>query len=57
MKKLKQRFLQHLADYIIERLQLELNSKYYNEKVFFFYLEMGQWLDFYAIEYWNIELN
>lgn len=57
MKNLKQRFLQHLADYIIERLQLELNSKYYNEKVFFFYLEMGQWLDFYATEYWNIELN
>lgn len=57
MKKLKQRFLQHLADYIIERLQLELNSKYYNEKVFFFYLEMGQWLDFYATEYWDVELN
>lgn len=57
MKKFRQRFLQHLANYIIERLQLELNSKYYNEKVFFFYLEMGQWLDFYATEYYGVQLD
>lgn len=57
MKKFKQRFLQNLADYIINRLNLELNSPYYNEKVFFFYLQMGQWLDFYATEYFDIELN
>jgi hypothetical protein len=57
MKKFKQRFLQYLADYIIERLQFELDSPNYNEKIFYFYLEMGQWLDFYATEYWNVELN
>ena len=57
MKKLKERFLQYLADYVIERLRLELDSKYYNDKIFNFYLEMGLWLDFYATEYWDIELN
>lgn len=57
MKKFKLRFLQNLADYIIERLNFELNSGYYNEKIFFFYLEMGLWLDFYATEYWDIELE
>lgn len=57
MKKLKQRFLQSIADYIIERLRLELKSEYYNEKVFYFYLEMGSWLDFYATEYFDIELE
>ena len=57
MKKFKQRFLQYLADYIIERLQFELNSGFYNDKIFYFYIEMGQWLDFYATEYFDIELE
>lgn len=57
MNKFKQRFFQYLADYIIERLELELNSPYYNDKVFHFYLEMGIWLDFYCVEYFNVELD
>lgn len=57
MRNFKKRFFQYLADYIIERLQFELNSQFYNEKVFYFYLEMGICLDFYCTEYFKVELD
>lgn len=57
MKKLRKIILQTLADYITQQLHLELASENYQDKVFYFYLELGLWLDFYATEYYNIELE
>ncbi len=51
---MKRKVLQYLADYIIERLE---ESKGINEKVFYFYLEMGLWLDYYAVSVFDIYLD
>lgn len=57
MKNLKQKFFQSIADYIIRRLESEMEYVSIDDKVFYFYYEMGMWLDFYCLEYFNIELE
>lgn len=57
MKNLKQKFFQSIADYIIRRLESEMEYVSIDDKVFNFYYEMGMWLDFYCLEYFNIELE
>ena len=51
---MKRKVLQYLADYIIERLE---ESIHVNEKVFYFYLEMGLWLDYYSVSVFDVYLN
>ena len=53
MKNLKQKFFQSIADYIIRRLESEMEYVSIDDKVFNFYYEMGMWLDFYCLEYLN----
>ena len=43
-----------MADYIIEKLRMEMGR---DERIFNFYLEMGMWLDFYAVEWFDIYLD
>jgi len=50
---MKRKILQYLADYIIERLEDSIG----NERVFYFYLEMGMWLDNYAVNVLDIYLD
>lgn len=50
---MKRKILQYLADYIIEKLEDNIN----NEKTFNFYLEMGMMLDSYATMYFDIYLD
>ncbi len=59
MKKIKQNFFQSIADFIIKRLNLEIETGNVSldDKVFYFYYEMGLWLDFYCSEYFKIELE
>lgn len=49
---MKKKILQYLADYII--LSLETAP---NEQVFNYYIEMGAWLDSYAITYHGVYLD
>lgn len=49
---MKRKILQYLADYIIKSLETAPN-----EKAFYFYIEMGTWLDTYAIAYHDIYLD
>jgi len=49
---MKRKILQYLADYIIKQLKTSIGD----DRAFNFYLEMGMWLDFYALNS-DIELN
>ena len=51
---MKRKVLQYLADYIVERLEESIDG---NENVFYFYLEMGVWLDYYAVNIFDIYLD
>jgi hypothetical protein len=51
---MKRKILQYMADYIIEKLRMEIGG---DERIFQFYLEMGMWLDFYAVEWFDIYLD
>lgn len=57
MKKLKHRILQSMADYIIKKLEAELDYVTIDDKYFYFYYELGMWLDFYSLEYFDYELE
>jgi hypothetical protein len=50
---MKRKILQHLADYIIEKLENNIE----NDRVFYFYLEMGLWLDNYTVNVLDIYLD
>lgn len=50
---MKRKILQYLADYVIEKLETSLE----NDRMFNFYLEMGLWLDNYAVNVFNIYLD
>lgn len=57
MKNLKKTILQSLADYIIKKLEAEMDYVAIDDKIFYFYWELGMWLDFYSLEYFGIELE
>jgi hypothetical protein len=50
---MKTKILQYLADSILVNLEESIND----EKIFYFYLEMGLWLDYYAIEVFGVYLK
>jgi hypothetical protein len=50
---MRRKILQYLANYIIEALEDNIE----NERVFYFYLEMGMWLDNYAVNVFDIYLD
>lgn len=50
---MKTKILQYLADYIILNLEQTMD----HENFFYFYLEMGLWLDYYAIEVFGVYLK
>jgi hypothetical protein len=57
MKKLKKTILQSIADYIIKKLESEMDYVTIDDKIFYFYWELGMWLDFYSLEYFGVELE
>lgn len=57
MKKLKKAILQSIADYIIRKLEAEMDYVAIDDKIFYFYYGLGMWLDFYSSEYFGVELE